>query len=117
MSTYKLGLCNGRHQLPEVDGYVYGTEVNPMDFTEMELTANESIPADADHIDLYVTGLTAATLAVVKVCECRAINLTCWHYDREQGNYQPQQIFRGFRPCPFCGYRHLGDWCPNCGAN
>lgn len=111
----RLGLCNGRHTLPEVDGFVFTEIEDPMDFEGLYSKAWDAIP-EVENLDLYVTGLTAATLAVVKVCERRGINLTCWHYNRATDEYVPQMIFGGFETCG-CGCRHLaGTYCPNCGA-
>ena len=113
--SYRFGLCLGRHELPSVDGYIYGNTVDPMDFAALSACASAAIPSDADSIELYVTGLTPATLAVVKHCHDNSINLTCWHYDRESGDYRPQVVISGMERCS-CGCRHLwGTSCPACG--
>lgn len=46
-------------------------------------------------LDLYVTGLTTVVLAVVKWCLYNGCHLTCWHYDRETGQYVPQVMVKG----------------------
>lgn len=42
--------------------------------------------------NLYVTGLTVATVAVINVCREEGIDLTLYHYDRESGSYYPQKV-------------------------
>lgn len=44
------------------------------------------------HIDLYVTGLTVALIAVINCCVDEGIALTLWHFNRESGEYYPQQV-------------------------
>lgn len=41
---------------------------------------------------LYVTGLTVATVAVINVCMGVGIPLTLMHYDRDRGDYYPQEV-------------------------
>lgn len=43
-------------------------------------------------VDLYVTGLTVALIAVLNVCRSNAINVTLWHFDRESGRYYTQKV-------------------------
>lgn len=93
--SYTFGLIEGRHPMP-VKAYLLTGEVNPVDIETIETMVSAAIPGDAGHIDLYVTGLTAATLAVVSVCERRMITLTAWHYDRATEGYIPQVVFDSF---------------------
>lgn len=111
-----VGLCASRHAMP-VTEFIYPESVNPTDFARMEKTAEEFI---LHHVGLttenrqaldqrwsedvpcytgkralivYVTGLTACTAAVIKVCALNGVSLTLMHYDRETGEYLPQRIF------------------------
>lgn len=114
---YVFGLCKGRHEVP-VENYIFEEEItDPTDFTVMENRADNAIPKDADQLDVYVTGLTPAMLAVVTICFLRKINLTAYHYDRETGSYIPQKVITWFR-CGFCGKNsHPCDpACGECGA-
>ena len=43
-------------------------------------------------INLYVTGLTVALIAALNVCKGNKVDVTLWHYDRESGNYFPQDV-------------------------
>ena len=111
-----VGLCAARHPMP-VTEYIYPESVDPTDFSGMEKTAEdfilqherltvterqaldqrygEDVPCYTGKRSLvvYITGLTACTAAVIKVCALNGISLTLMHYDRESGEYLPQQIF------------------------
>ena len=111
-----VGLCAGRHVMPVTD-FIYSETVYPTDFSGMEKVAEEFIVRHVGlcHVErraldqaynddvvcwtgkrsliVYVTGLTACTAAVIKVCALNGISLTLMHYDRESGEYLPQQIF------------------------
>lgn len=115
--TYKFGVCAGRHTMP-VEEYIFGEEINPTDYAGMYASAWEKIPADADEVDLYITGLTAATLAIVAVCQARNISLNAYHYDRDTGEYLCQRVLV-YTTCGFCGRRYSAydSYCGNCGSN
>lgn len=111
-----VGLCAARHAMPVTD-FIYSETVDPTDFSGMEKVAEEFI---LSHVGLtvterqaldqrygedvpcwtgkrslivYVTGLTACTAAVIKACALNGVSLTLMHYNRETGEYLPQQIF------------------------
>lgn len=115
----KLGLTD-RHAdgMPTLDGFVFPsiisdvTDVAAMD----EMAADAILPllnispvyraglAFADYtdvtfltadkaIDLYVTGLTALTVSVIKLAANNGISLTLWHFDRDTNSYFPQVVF------------------------
>lgn len=109
-------LCRGRHSTPASEA-IFPAEVNPIDTDALYGMAWDSIPEDTTDLVVYVTGLTPAMLAVVKVCADRRISLVAMHYDRVSGEYYPQTILQ-YTTCGFCGGR-MGwqDWtCPHCGA-
>nr|DAD81954.1 MAG TPA: hypothetical protein [Siphoviridae sp. ctAvK3]DAE15150.1 MAG TPA: hypothetical protein [Siphoviridae sp. ctdVv30] len=111
-----VGLCASRHAMP-VTEYIYPESVDPTDFERMDEIAEdfvlhhvglttvtrqaldqrwgEDVPCWAGKRTLivYVTGLTAATAAVIKACALNGAGLTLMHYNRESGEYLPQQIF------------------------
>lgn len=111
-----VGLCASRHAMP-VQEYIYPESVDPTDFARMEKIAedfilhrvgltiierqaldqrwSEDVPCYTGKraLVVYVTGLTAAVAAVIKVCALNGVSLTLMHYDRETGEYLPQQIF------------------------
>lgn len=111
-----VGLCASRHAMP-VTEFIFPEAVNPTDFDGMERIVEKFIlhrvglcHAERKALDqaynddvvcytgkrnliVYVTGITAATAAVIKVCALNGVSLTLMHYDRATGKYLPQQIF------------------------
>ena len=93
MNTEKFGLCLGRHNIPEVENYIFGNELDPLDIVGMEKQAAEKLRAFHDgKITLYVTGLTVALISVLNVCRDFNITVTLMHYDRESGGYYKQEV-------------------------
>ena len=92
MKFLKMCLCEGRHEIPEaVDGAVYGNSLNPLDLSGMRETVAEKL-AGVEKLDLYVTGLTVALVEVINFCHSCHVDLTLWHFDRENGEYYPQKV-------------------------
>ena len=99
--TYKIGLCEGRHDIPDVADYFFG-EIpagKVTDFQWMEETAFgklERLYEDGElggsSIDIYVTGLTPALIAALNACRRANINPILYHYDRATGSYIPQTV-------------------------
>lgn len=111
----KLGLVAGRHDMP-VEEYVFENIFNPTDvdglykdaysklyklFSGSYKTSIVTHLNDADaysprkyrgHVDLYVSGLTTALIAVINAANVLDIHLTLWHYDRDSEEYYPQEI-------------------------
>ncbi|OQA07947.1 MAG: hypothetical protein BWY65_01678 [Firmicutes bacterium ADurb.Bin373] len=87
----KMGLCRGRHDIPGVDNYIFPSQVDPLDLAGMEAAAAAAL-AGVEALDLYVTGLTVALVAVINYCRQAGISLTLWHFDRESGDYYPQPV-------------------------
>ena len=104
-----VAVCKGRHEIKEaVDGAIFPATIpNDVLIHPVELTVNAEITLsklfkidlitflETDErpvVNLYITGLTVATLAIVNVCHEYDIQLVCWHYDRETGTYFPQDM-------------------------
>lgn len=89
-----MSLCKGRHEIPEaVDGSIFGTEVDPLDVEGLQAKVTEALPAlGIRHLDLYVTGLTVALIAVLNACRELGIHVTLWHFNRETGKYYSQEV-------------------------
>lgn len=89
-----MALCEGRHAIPQaVDGAIFDTVINPLDVEGLQSEAYNKIKAlDINSLDLYVTGLTVALVAVLNACRQLGIVVTLYHYDREEGNYYSQQV-------------------------
>lgn len=98
--TINIALCEARHVMPEhVTGSIYPNTVDPLDVAGIAKTA-EAFMSDhcGDTVNVYVTGLSVCTIAVVKAALMRLAtdkpcpDLTLWHFDRESGDYYPQII-------------------------
>lgn len=114
-----LGLTEGRHELPPVDGFIFPKEVDPTDLEYINATVSEKIQSfvgikktsrlglnqsswdDVECFEgekilhLYVTGLTVLTASVISYCALNGISLTLFHYDRETEDYYQQRLFGG----------------------
>lgn len=115
----RAGLIKGRHELP-VEKYIFEEEIEDVfdfgamyehcvKFIETEVGVcrtfgfgiNQiddydyygSIYVGAKALEVYVTGLTAVTVALVKVCAIYGIELTLYHYNRDTNEYVPQRVF------------------------
>lgn len=54
---------------------------------------SEPLQLDPDlTINIYVTGLTVALIAALNVCRHEGLKVTIYHYDRESGEYFPQEV-------------------------
>lgn len=92
MKIYNMALCESRHDIPQaVDGSIFGNTINPMDVCGLEEVAYNKLEG-VKVLNLYVTGLSVALVAVINVCHRENIMLTLWHYDRDSGNYYPQSV-------------------------
>ena len=91
-ATLSMALCEGRHAIPNAtNGAIFGNTINPLDVCGLEETAYNKLMG-VKALNLYVTGLSVALIAVVNVCHREGIMLTLWHYDRDSGNYYPQSV-------------------------
>ena len=117
MDKLTLGLCEGRHSIPNVTDYIFPSEINPTDLEAMWKTIAAKIPDDALEIDLYVTGLTVALVEVINYCRQNDIDLTLYHFNRDTNGYYPQ-VANHVRWCPFCHHAFGKDYfCGHCGAS
>ena len=116
MATIKVGLIRGRHEMP-VDEYILDEVEDVFDFKLMGQLINSFLTKrvginvktahcinQCDYTDVdsfhgerklvvYVTGLTAATAALVEKCARNGVDLTLMHYNAETGEYVPQKLF------------------------
>lgn len=110
------GLCEGRHQIPAVEKYIFPAEVDPLDISGLEKTVEEVLKPrpfgcwPEDPVYLYVTGLTVALVAVINVCYRYGIELCLWHYNRDTGEYYPQRLDMRAR----CDIATYGVRCHDC---
>lgn len=93
VDTASMELCKGRHSTPATDGAIFETEVNPLDVTALESDAKAKLASlNIIKLNLYVTGLTVALIAVLNVARELNIKVTLWHFDRESGEYYKQEV-------------------------
>jgi len=97
-----LGLCKSRHEIKGVTEYVFGNTLDPLAIEEMELHAIEKLRG-VKQLDLYVTGLTVALVAVINACSILGVTLTLFHFNKETGEYYPQRV-KLSTPCLNKGY-------------
>lgn len=112
-----VGLIRNRHEMP-VAQYIFDEPIeNVLDFDKIEnhilsfvetevgvhsthfgRAINETEVADSHvwegnvPLVVFVTGLTAVTAALIKVCMRYGVRLTLMHFDASTGNYVPQVI-------------------------
>ena len=71
--TYKLGLCDNRHEIKDVTTYIFaeGSITFPIDPKTLRNQVvdrfNELGITDGDDLVIYVTGLTPALTAVIRI--------------------------------------------------
>lgn len=88
-----MELCKGRHSTPATDGAVFETEVNPLDISALESEVKKKLVSlNITKLNLYVTGLTVALIAVLNATRELGIKVTLWHFDRESGKYYCQEV-------------------------
>lgn len=94
-----IGLIKGRHEIPEVNGlYIFNEPINPTDIIGINKIAIARIkqlfnnPDEERSMNLYVTGLTVALVAVINVCRMYHIKLILWHYNKDTNRYFPQVV-------------------------
>ena len=116
-ATVNLGVCSGRHEMP-VDNFVFDKIEDPTDVYALEEKASkwyrENVAPLKEEgysvdINIYVTGLTVAMMAIVKVflhghewaidddypCIVHNGDITLWHFDALGKGYYPQELFNG----------------------
>ncbi len=97
MEKLTIGLVEGRHDLPVTD-YLFqeGDITFPLDMKELAQIADKRLSelgaVTYTSLDLYVTGLTAATLAVMRVAFVRGYLVTFHHFDRNSGMWLAQDV-------------------------
>lgn len=87
-----MELCRGRHEITDaVDGAVFPNELNPLDIAGIDADCAESLQGVTE-LTLYVTGLTVALVSVLNYCHANNVKVTLMHFDRDSGNYYPQDV-------------------------
>lgn len=96
VSTAFMELCHCRHSIPEaVDGSIFDTEVDPTDVYGLEEHAMNVLKSlQIEHLNLYVTGLTVALVAVLNAARKLGVAVMLYHYDRTSGSYYSQEVWQ-----------------------
>ena len=64
-----------------------------MNASALESEAKEKLESlNITKLNLYVTGLTVALIAVLNATRELGIKVTLWHFDRESGKYYCQEV-------------------------
>lgn len=85
-------LCEGRHPIPQAtNGAIFGNMLNPLDTEGMEAEALTKLEG-METLNLYVTGLTVALIAVLNAARQTHTNVTLYHYNRETDTYYTQEV-------------------------
>ena len=96
MTTFTFGLCAGRHDLP-VSDFIFADgditfPINPTALLDIVATKLNFVNF-GDKLDVYVTGLPPATVAVIKFCSIKGIKLTLKHFDRDSNSFIDDVVF------------------------
>lgn len=96
MTTFTFGLCAGRHDLPVTD-FIFADgditfPINPTALLDKVATKLNFVNF-GDKLDVHVTGLTPATVAVIKFCSIKGVKLTLKHFDRDSNSFIDDVVF------------------------
>lgn len=97
--TFKLGLCNNRHEIKDVTTYIFdeGVICFPIDPKALRDQVvdrfNKLGIKDHDDLIIYVTGLTSALTAVIRIAFKHSMTLTLMHYDKGSKSYIEDVLF------------------------
>lgn len=97
--TYKLGLCDNRHEIKDVTTCIFaeGSIAFPIDPKTLRNQVvdrfNELGITDHDDLIIYVTGLTPALTAVIRIAFKHSMTLTLMHYDKDSKSYIEDVLF------------------------
>ena len=98
-TTYKLGLCDNRHEIKDVTTYIFSEgdisfPIDPKTLRDQVVDRfNELGITDGDDLVIYVTGLTPALTAVIRIAFKHSMTLTAMHYDKDSKSYIKDVIF------------------------
>ena len=99
MKNLKVGLVNGRHEMP-VETYIFEEIENVLDFKNLDEGVKNFIKTLSVkdnkleiNLDIYVTGLTSVTIALISNLMKLKFNhgqITFYHFDRDTNTYVAQ---------------------------
>lgn len=89
--TAHMVVWEGRHDVPDaVDGPIFLASDSEY-ITDPDMLEEEALlklrEMQVTRLNLYITGLTIAVLAILNACKELGITVITWHYDRDFKNY------------------------------
>lgn len=76
-----------------VEGAIFNEIADPTNTDDIYLTALTWLDSNnVGELNLYVTGLTVALIAVINACKVRGVDLTLWHFNRDTNSYFAQEV-------------------------
>ena len=102
--TINLAVCEGRHDMPSnVTRAIFPQRLpdikNTLALEDWALGSlfrqvkEEGCTFKTCYLNVYVTGLTVAVVAIINICHEYGISVSLWHHDRETGEYFEQKVF------------------------
>jgi len=91
-----VGVCESRHPMP-VGTYIFPKTLKSNEITDpillYEISRNfmSAWKERVDHINLFVTGLTVATIAVINAMLVVGISFTIYHWNSKSKKYFTQE--------------------------
>lgn len=88
MAKLLFGLCKGRHSIQFLtdDQYIFCDPLDAGNIQDIQAKADawvdKNMSDENNHLDLVVTGLTSASIAVINAVKSKGYNLTCWHFNQ-----------------------------------
>lgn len=81
----------------EVEGSIFPETVDPTELLRLRATCKRSLDAAVlangyKYLVCYVTGLSVALVEVINWCTRNNIHLVLMHFNRETGEYYPQEV-------------------------
>ena len=94
-------LCKGRHEVIANDGQhvtesIFGNEVDPLDVRGLQEIAEEFLRYKPYEIEVYVTGLSVALVALINASVAMEKSLWLMHFDRNSSSYYPQGVAKPY---------------------
>lgn len=91
------GLINNRYEIENVKSYIFSSIEDVTDVVSIQAQAdawvhNHMFMNMDYHLNLYVTGLSIALVAVINACLKNKYSITLYHYNRETREYFPQDV-------------------------
>ena len=107
MKILILGVCKGRHVIPQVpeNNYIFREEIpvellcsskdleKKAELAFWEIRRPTLVEGERPQVHVYVSGLTIAVMAIVTACKKNGHAVTLMHYNRDTGGYYPQEVF------------------------